>query len=435
METSDEQRATVRKAAFASGLGNFIEWFDYASYSYFATVIAAVFFPTNDPRTGLLQTFAVFAISFILRPFGAILWGAWGDVRGRRWALSVSILLMSGATFAIGLLPGYSQIGIWAPIGLLVFRMVQGFSASGEYAGAATFLAEYAPAEKRGMYVSLVPASTALGLLLGSLSATLLHAVLSTEALNAWGWRLPFLLAGPLGLVARYIRVHLQDSPVYEELMANLHAKNKSEDQGHPIKQVWNNHRKELFISFGVCTLNAVAFYLVLTYLPTYLSTELGVGEDASILASSITLTVYVALIFLSGHISDMFGRKKMLLGACLGFVVFTVPAFMVLSNANFVGILLVEIFLCALLTLNDGTLASYLTETFPTEVRYTGFALSFNMANAIFGGTAMFVGTWLIDLTGSPLAPAWYLVVVAIGAFIAMLLSHENSSKELSDV
>ena len=183
---SNDQRSTIRKVAVSSFLGNFIEWFDYATYSYFAVVIANVFFPGDDPALALMQTFAVFALSFLLRPIGAIFWGSMGDKKGRKWALSTSIFLMTGATFCIGLLPGYLAIGLAAPILLLLLRMIQGFSASGEYAGAATFLAEYAPSDKRGVYCSLVPASTAVCLLVGSTFATVMYTILPDAAVNEW---------------------------------------------------------------------------------------------------------------------------------------------------------------------------------------------------------------------------------------------------------
>ena len=198
-----EKSKTVRKVATASFFCNFIEWFDYATYSYFAVVIAQVFFPNDDPALALIQTFAVFALSFLLRPIGAIFLGAtWGDKKGRKWSLTVSVFMMAGATFCIGLLPGYAALGICAPALLLLLRMIQGFSASGEYAGAATFLAEYAPTDKRGMYCSIVPASTAIGLLVGSAFATVMYTIMPEAAVNEWGWRIPFVLAGPLGIGA-----------------------------------------------------------------------------------------------------------------------------------------------------------------------------------------------------------------------------------------
>ncbi|MEY8563130.1 MFS transporter [Eggerthellaceae bacterium 3-80] len=427
-----EASATIRRVAVSSFLGNFIEWFDYATYTYFAIVIAAVFFPGENETLALMQTFAIFALSFLLRPIGAIFWGSMGDKKGRKWALSTSIFLMTGATFCIGLLPGYLAIGLAAPVLLLVLRMIQGFSAAGEYAGAATFLAEYAPADKRGLYCSLVPASTATGLLVGSTFATVMYMLLPAEAVNDWGWRIPFLLAGPLGLVAHYIRTKLEDSPTYQKMQSDI---GKQDDSNHPIRDLFKHHLKELIISFGACMLNAVGFYVVLTYLPVYLETTVGMDPGESSLITTISLIAYIGFIFISGHLSDTFGRKKMLIIACIGFIIVTVPAFMLLNTMQFVTVLVVELVMCLLLTINDGTLSSYLTETFPTAVRYTGFALSFNMANALFGGSASFISTWLIDVTQNNLAPAWYMVAISVIALIAMIASHEHTGKALADV
>ena len=428
VQRDSEEHATLRRVAVSSFLGNFIEWFDYASYSYFATVIALVLMPPGDPTVALLETFGVFALSFLMRPVGAFFWGHMGDKKGRKWALATSI-------FVIGLLPTFEAVGILAPILLLCLRMVQSFSASGEYAGAATFLAEYAPSNHRGLYCSLVPASTATGLLIGSALATFMFMTWGHDSsfVTEWGWRIPFLLAGPLGLITHYIRTRVSDSPVYQEMQEKLEAKGESDDK--PIKLLLTKHLRPLLVSFGACMLNAVGFYAVLTYLPNYLQDTVGYDAGSSSLITTICLVAYIAFIFLSGRISDKVGRKKMLIGACVGFIVFTVPAFMLLGTMNFWVILIVELFMCLLLTINDGTLASYLTETFPTDVRYSGFALSFNLANAIFGGSASFISFWLIDLTGNAIAPAWYMVAIAVVAFIAMCMTHDHSGKKLDDV
>ncbi|WP_034523479.1 MULTISPECIES: MFS transporter [Bifidobacterium] len=429
----------VRKVALSSFLGNFIEWFDYASYSYFATVIAGVFFPSADRTVALMQTFGVFALSFVLRPVGALFWGHFGDRFGRKRALSLSILLMSGASFLIGCLPSYAVIGLVAPLLLLALRMVQGFSASGEYAGAATFLGEYAPVKRRGIYCSLIPASTAIGLLAGSTLAMVMTSHLSAAAMGGWGWRVPFLMAGPLGLIVHYIRNNVADSPIYEQMNAELERKQEGAyDAGRPVsplRTLFRHHFKQVLLSFGACMLNAVGFYTVLTYLPTYLTETVGMAVSESSLVTTICLVLYIGLVFAMGHISDRFGRKKVLIGACVAFIVLTVPAFMILETGAFWPVLLVELALCATLTANDGTLSSYLTETFPTSVRFTGFAFSFNLANAIFGGTAPFIATWLIWATGSPIAPAWYMVATAAVALVAMCLSHENTEKDLGAI
>ena len=420
--------AVLRKVLTASFIGNFVEWFDYASYGYFATVIAVVFFPEIAPSAALLATFAVFAISFIIRPIGGIVWGSIGDRIGRKTALSWSILIMSGATTLIAFLPGYTQIGIAAPILLLILRMVQGFSASGEYAGAASFLAEYAPPEKRGFYTSMVPGSTAAGLLAGSLMSALLFSLLDAEQLQSWGWRLPLILAFPMGLVGLYIRLKLEDTPKFRELEAQHHV------EATPTRELFTTYRKPMVRAFGVTCLNAVGFYLILSYMPTYLITEMGMDESASFLANSIALTVYIFLIFLMGTLSDRFGRKTALITASVLFIFLTVPLFRMLDGATFGMIVLIQVIFGALLTVNDGTLPCYLTELFPTRVRYSGFAFSFNTANAMFGGTAPFIATWLISATGSKAAPAWFLVAAAVVALVAMVSSRETAGRPLED-
>jgi MHS family proline/betaine transporter-like MFS transporter len=418
----------MRKVLRASFIGNFVEWFDYASYGYFATVIAHAFFPEIAPQSALLATFAVFAISFIVRPIGGIVWGAIGDRVGRRTALSWSILIMSGATTLIAFLPSYAQIGILAPILLLIVRMVQGFSASGEYAGATAFIAEYAPDSRRGLYTSVVPASTAAGLLVGSLMSAGLFALLSDAQMQSFGWRLPFLLAAPLGLIGLYIRLRLEDTPKFREL------EQAHEVPAAPVRQLFRDYRRQIVIAFGVTCLNAVGFYLILSYMPTYLITEMGIGETQSFIATSITLAVYIGMIFLMGMLSDRFGRKRTLIAASVLFIALTVPLFALLDGAAFWQIVLIQIAFGALLTINDGTLPCFLSEIFPTKVRFSGFAFSFNTANAIFGGTAPFVATWLIGATGSKLAPAYYLMGAAAVALVAMLMSRETANRPLAD-
>ncbi|MDN7907975.1 MFS transporter [Burkholderia diffusa] len=418
----------LRRAACASFIGNFVEWFDYASYGYLATVIAVVFFPKSDAMTGLLAAYGVFAISFVIRPLGGVVWGHFGDRVGRRTALSLSILIMSCSTFLIAFLPTYAQVGMVAPVLLLLVRVVQGFSASGEYAGASAFLAEYAPEGKRGFYTSIVPASTAAGLLFGSVFVAVMHAALTSQQLHDFGWRLPFLLAAPFGVVGRYIRIRLEDTPKFKALEGAHHVAQA------PATELLTQHRGKMLIAFGVTCLNAVAFYLVLSYMPTYLSTEMGVGETESFIAATVSLAAYIGLIFLMGALSDRVGRKTMLIGASVLFAVLTVPLFKGLAGASFVTIVMIQIAFGALLTMNDGTLPCFLSEIFPTRVRYTGFAFCFNTANALFGGTAPLVATWLIGATGNKLAPAWYLVGAAGIALVAMLASSETSKRPLAD-
>jgi MHS family proline/betaine transporter-like MFS transporter len=420
--------STRRRVVAASFVGNFVEWFDYAVYGYLAVTISTVFFPAQDRTTGLLLTFAVFAISFLIRPLGGFFWGHIGDKIGRRTALSYSILIMSAATFLIALIPSYATIGLLSPVLLLLLRVVQGFSASGEYAGASSFLVEYAPPNRRGLYAAVVPASTAAGLLFGSLLVALLTGVLSDPQMHSWGWRLPFLLAAPLGLIGRYIRMRLEDTPAFlaleqEEAVAKT-----------PVKDLFREHGRALVLALGAALLNAVAFYVLLSYMPTYLSEELGFGDTEAFLATTVSLATYIGFIFLTGSASDRFGRKPVLILASSLFILGAVPAFMLLDGAGFMMVLVLQIVLGAMLTLNDGTLPSFLSEMFPTRVRYTGFAVSFNLANAIFGGTAPFVATLLISRTGSAIAPAWYLVAAAAISLVAVVCSRETSREPLQE-
>lgn len=417
-----------KRVIAASFVGNFVEWFDYAVYGYLAVVIAGVFFPSSDPQAALLSTFAVFALSFFIRPIGGFIWGHIGDRIGRTAALSYSILIMSAATFAMALIPGHEAIGIASPILLLLVRVVQGFSAAGEYAGAASFLVEYAPDHRRGIYAAVVPASTATGLLFGSLFVTALTAVLSDDQMHSWGWRVPFLLAGPMGLIGRYIRTRLEDAPVFREI-----AEAEQQD-ATPVLDMFRYHWWALLRSIGAILLNAVGFYILLSYMPTYLHEEVGIGQTESFLATTIALLTYVGFIFLTGIASDRFGRKKVLLAASISFMVLTVPIFMLLDTGSVLLVILLQVVLGAMLTLNDGTLPSFLAESFPTRMRYSGFAVSFNVSNALFGGTAPFVATLLISALHTPLAPGYYLVAAAVGSLIAVTLSRETAGRPLND-
>ena len=402
-----EPHSDLKRVAASSFLGNFIEWFDYATYTYFA----------------------IFALAFIFRPLGAMFWGSMGDKKGRKQSLAISVLLMSGAAFLIGCLPSYQAIGLASPILLLVLRSVQGFSVAGEYSGAAVFLAEYAPPEKRGRYCSLVPASTATGLLAGSTMALVLKMVLPEAAIIEWGWRIPFLLAGPLGFIAHYIRTKLEDSPAF----VKMEEGNKEAE--HPTHLVFKKYRKRLLSSVAATMVNAVGFYLVLTYLPTYLTQYAGVGAADAQLATDIALLAYIFIVLAAGKISDIIGRRRMMLGACFVFIALSVPGFMMLNTASLPIIIVAQLMLCITLSINDSNIACYQAEMFPTEVRYTGAALGSNISYVLFGGTASMVATALIDFTGNGMAPAYYMMAICIIAGIILwFTAHDYKGIELND-
>ncbi|MGE6897421.1 MFS transporter [Priestia flexa] len=420
------KKKEMKKILSGSAFGNMIEWFDYASYGYLATIIASVFFAPGDTTAALLSTFAIFALSFIVRPIGGIVWGYYGDRIGRKKILVLTMFMMSISTFCIGLIPSYSSIGILAPILLLACRIVQGFSASGEYAGASLMIAEHAPKNKRGLLVSMVPASTAAGMLLGAVFASTLEFTLTEEALHSWGWRIPFLLSLPLGIIGLFIRLKMEDSPEFNQL---LEEKSSSKQLG--IIEGIRQNGKKIIIALGVICLNAVGFYIILSYMPTYLTTVLEFDSLQSTLTTIFTLLAYVIMLPIVGALTDKVGRKPVLITACILFIIFTYPIFTLMSLGGAFTITSM-ILLGAILACNDGVLATFLSEMFPTEVRYSGFALSFNAGNAIFGGTSPYVATFLIAATGNDFAPAFYLVVAAIIALIALIKTTETSSVSL---
>lgn len=420
------KKKEMKKILSGSAFGNMIEWFDYASYGYLATIIASVFFAPGDTTAALLSTFAIFALSFIVRPIGGIVWGYYGDRIGRKKILVLTMFMMSISTFCIGLIPSYSSIGILAPILLLACRIVQGFSASGEYAGASLMIAEHAPKNKRGLLVSMVPASTAAGMLLGAVFASTLEFTLTEEALHSWGWRIPFLLSLPLGIIGLFIRLKMEDSPEFNQL---LEEKSSSKQLG--IIEGIRQSGKKIIIALGVICLNAVGFYIILSYMPTYLTTVLEFDSLQSTLTTIFTLLAYVIMLPIVGALTDKVGRKPVLITACILFIIFTYPIFTLMSLGGAFTITSM-ILLGAILACNDGVLATFLSEMFPTEIRYSGFALSFNAGNAIFGGTSPYVATFLIAATGNDFAPAFYLVVAAIIALIALIKTTETSSVSL---
>lgn len=419
---------TRNRVVGASFVGNFVEWFDYGAYSFFAVAIGAAFFPEGDKTAQLLGTYGILALSFLIRPLGGFFWGRLGDRVGRKKVLGLSILIMSAATFGMGLLPTYAAIGAAAPVLLFLMRVIQGFSAAGEYAGASAFLVEYAPRRKRGFYAAMVPASTATGMLAGSLFATVMSLFLNDAEMADWGWRVPFLLAAPLGLVGSYIRSRLEESPVFEELEAEA-AKEHA-----PIGQLYKEHGRALLLTFGAVLLNAVGFYTVLTYMPTYFSTVVGLNTSESFTVTTIGSITYVGFILVVGRLSDRFGRRRVLMAGSVAFMLLTVPMFMVLGSKSIIVATLVMIALGGMLTLNDGCLPSFLAEQFPTAVRYSGFAVSFNLANALFGGSAPFISTSLIKWTGNNLAPAWYLAAAAAISLLAVYKASETARRPLEN-
>ena len=420
------EETTLRRAIVGASIGNTVEWFDFATYSFLAVTLAAVFFPSGNPTAALLSTFAIFAAAFFVRPLGGLFFGPLGDKIGRQRVLATVIILMSLSTFVIGLLPPYATIGVWAPLLLVIARCLQGFSAGGEFGGASTFLAEYSPDDRRGFLVSWLEFSTLIGFLMGSILVLLLTTVLPEDALVSWGWRIPFLLAGPLGIVGLYIRLRLEDTPEFRAL------KESGEVARSPLRESITENWKQILQVGGLVIIQNVGFYVVLSYMTTYFQDPLGFSPTAASLSTTITLLVGMALIPPLGALSDRVGRKPLLLASCIGYVVLTYPLFLLLNTGNLFAAILAQVALGALLAVFISTSIAALTELFPTRVRYGGFSIGYNLSVAIFGGSSPYLAQYVVSSTGSPLSPAFIVIIAAVATLLVVLTIRETAGTDL---
>lgn len=422
----EEGRNKVR-VLIAGNCGNFIEWYDFAVYGYLAPVIAGLFFAKGNATAQLLSVFALFAVSFFMRPIGALVFGPIGDRIGRRSTLAIVVVVMAASTCAIGFLPTYSSVGIAAPAVLLVCRLGQGFSAGGEYAGASVFLVEHAPTKRRGLFASMIPASAYAAFLVAVAIVTVLSNSLSESSMSSWGWRIPFLLGGVFGVAALVVRYTVDDTPAFENI---THA---GQIEKRPLRETIRNQWKPLLVILGIVITDSIYYYLIWTYMPTYLSKEVGMNYSKALLANSIALIVLLAAVPFAGMLSDRVGRKPMLLGAFTGFAILTVPAFWVVGLAG-IGIAIFGqlIFLIPAFLL-DTPMSAALAEAFPADVRYSSGSLAYNVGYVV-GGAAPFVATALISVTGSVLAPAFYISAWAIiSALIVAFGFRESYRSEIS--
>src|SRR4051812_23496398 len=395
--------AEVRKAVTGASIGNAVEWFDFAVYGFLATFIAANFFPSGNETAALLNTFAIFAAAFFMRPLGGFVFGPLGDRIGRQRVLALVILLMATATMAIGLLPTYAAIGVAAPLLLLFLRSLQGFSAGGEYGGGAVYLAEFASDKRRGLTVTFMVWSGVLGFLLGSVTVTLLQALLPATAMESYGWRIPFLLAGPLGLVGLYIRLRLQDTPAFAELSE------ADEVAASPLREAVTTAWRPILQVIGLMIIHNVAFYVVFTYLPTYFIKTLHFSKTASFVSITTASVVALVLILPLGALSDRIGRRPLLIAGAVGFVVLSYPAFVMLNSGSLVYAVLAHCLLAATEAVFVSASLGVPAELFATRLRYSGLSIGYNVSVAVFGGTTPYVVTLLAARTGNAYAAGIY--------------------------
>jgi MHS family proline/betaine transporter-like MFS transporter len=424
------QSSTLRRVALAGGLGIFVEFYDYGVYAFLATTIATVFFPERGGSTGLLATYGIFALTFFFRPLGGLVLGAMADRIGRRSTLIIALTLITGATAAIGLLPSYTTLGITAPILLLCLRLLQGFSAGGEVASAMSFVGEHAPAHRRAFLMSFSQVGSFSALLTGTLLGVLLSRTLNATALQSWGWRIPFLVAAPLGVIGYYIRSRLDDTPDFIRLResAGLAA--------NPLKETFTSRRnlKNLTLAISVPLLNSSGYYILFAYMPTYLSRELKFSQSQGLTVTALSLLVMVVCIPLAAKISDRMGRRPVLLTSAIGMAVLAYPCYKLMASGSLPAAVAGAMVMALLFSGHAGLIHAFLVELFPTRIRNTAYSIGYNVSTAVFGGAAPLVITALIARTGNSAIPAGYVVITAIGTAAAVLLARETARTPLSD-
>jgi MHS family proline/betaine transporter-like MFS transporter len=412
--SADVPPQVLRRAVVASAIGNATEWFDYGVYAYVAAEIGHAFFPGEHETLGALLGFAV---SFVLRPLGGIVWGPLGDRLGRTAVLTATILLMCSSTFLVGLIPSYQSIGIWAPVLLILLRIIQGFSTGGEYGGAATFMAEFAPNDKRGFWGSFLEFGTIAGFTVALLLVAGLRYLIDADAMAEWGWRIPFLIAGPLGGIGVYMRLKLEDTPVFRDLEDGGHV---HRDTSSHFKHLFGVHWRPVLQLFGLVLALNVANYTLLAYMPTYLSHTVGMDRHHSEMLLLIGQLFMMVLMPLAGSLSDRIGRKACWWISLMGLFVLAVPMFMLIAHSLVLAVVGFSV-LGAVYVLQLGTISATFPAMFPAHVRYAGMAISYNVATAVFGGTAPVANDMLIDLTGNALMPAFYMMGACAIGMIAL--------------
>ncbi|MCC3294321.1 MFS transporter [Arthrobacter sp. zg-Y411] len=412
IRTTDKKR---RRAFLGATAGHLIEWYDYGIYGFLAVYMGANFFASDTPGVSLLSSFAVFALSFFIRPIGGIFFGPLADKLGRRRTLLMVLILMGGSTFLIGLLPTGDTIGVMAPILLILIRCVQGFSAGGEIGTITSFISEYAENGKRGFATSWLMVTAVVGLLIGGVVANSLIYLLGSEAMTAWGWRLPFLIAGPLALIAIYIRMKLEDSPEFRELQAN------GETSKAPLRDVFQ-YRRQLVLVFFIITLHSSIFYLVLTYMSTFMSTTLKFSSGTTLIYVFVSSLLAAVAMPFGGAFTDRFGRKPFLLVIGVLATITMGWLFMVAPGATPGTFLLPLLATGLLFGLYASSTYATMSELLPTRVRSTGIAVAYNVPVAVFGGAAPFIAQALVDGTGEISSPAYFFVATGVVSIVALL-------------
>ncbi|MEL4378030.1 glycine betaine/L-proline transporter ProP [Brucella cytisi] len=426
--------AKLKKAITAAALGNAMEWFDFGVYGFVAYALGQVFFPNASPGTQTIAALATFSVPFLVRPLGGLFFGVMGDRFGRQKVLSLTIIIMAASTFCIGLIPSYTTIGIWAPILLLICKLAQGFSVGGEYTGAAIFVAEYAPDKRRGFLGSWLDFGSIAGFVLGAGFVVFLSIMVGEQAFLDWGWRVPFYLAAPLGLIGLYLRHAAEETPAFTQQLEALEKEDRDAIEDRPMvsfREIVRKYWRALSVCIGMVLVTNITYYMLLTYMPTYLSQSLGYSEDRGVL---IIIVVMIGMLFVQpvvGFLSDRFGRRPFLVIGSVGLLLFSVVAFHLIASGKIATIFAGLLILAILLNCLTGIMASTLPALFPARIRYSALAAAFNISIIIAGLTPT-VAAWLVETTDNIYLPAYYLMCAAIVGLVTAFFLPETANRPL---
>jgi MFS transporter, MHS family, proline/betaine transporter len=406
------------KALWAAGVGNLLEWYDFGVYAYLASLIATKFFPGSDPTASLLAAFAAYGVGFLARPLGGVVIGRLGDTKGRKTALVLTIFLMAFGTVGLGLLPSYDAIGVWAPILLVILRLVQGIAAGGEWGTSTAFMIEWAPEGRRGFFGSFQQVSTAGGSLLGSGVAAILTSSLSSAAMLDWGWRVPFLLGALLLVVGAYMRQNVDETPSYE-------ASRQAAAEQPPVAGFPLGAR-----AFGFTIFWTIAYYTLLAWMPSFTQRFAGLSPSQALWSNTIGLIAMVIAVPFWGALSDKVGRRPLLMASAISIGLLSYPLFSLMAGGSGLALVLpIQILFGILLALYSGAGPAAISEIFPTHLRSTWMSSGYALAVAIFGGFAPFVATWLIQATGSPVSPTYLYLLPAAAISLLVIWSLKETS------
>ena len=427
----------MRRAVGAAAVGNITEWFDFGVYGYLITTIENNFFPPDNPTLAQVGTFAGFAVSFLVRPLGGLFFGPLGDRIGRTKVLSITVIMMALGTFLLGFIPPYSAIGFWAPILLVACRVLQGFSTGGEYAGAMTFIAEYSPDKRRGFFGSFLECGTFIGYALGATIATIIPLVSSPEFGATWAWRIPFFIALPLGITGVYLRVKLEETPAFQTLLSESEEREGTQ-AGAGIKMLFVRYWPAMLTAGGIVMAWNIPNYMLTNYMPTFLEdnvTDTGgtaIDTTTSQILQIVILWIVVFIIPALGLLSDRVGRKPLMLTGAVGAIVLAFPMLYILTLGSVPLVAVGLAVMALLLILFSATSPSTLPAQFPTQIRYGGLSISFNIFVSAFAGTTSLIMSALVPTTGWAYWPAVYLVFGGLAGLAAVIKLGEPAGSPL---